>query len=113
LERIRNSHSSNNYIKNNICDIFGLEDFDICFKNLKRAIQNVAFNEVNLTFCNEIPLELRFHQDMITYKQMKRMSAEKELLLGAKARSGKIVLEGYSTNIEVRVFERIDHNSST
>jgi hypothetical protein len=74
LERIRNSHSSNNYIKNNICDIFGLEDFDICFKNLKRAIQNVAFNEVNLTFCNEkIPLELRFHQDMITYKQMKRI----------------------------------------
>jgi hypothetical protein len=32
LERIRNSHSSNNYIKNNICDIFGLEDFDIFFK---------------------------------------------------------------------------------
>jgi len=51
---------------------------------------------VNSKFCNaKVPLELRFHQDLITYKQMERIDeGEKDLLLGAKARSGKTYCVG-------------------
>jgi len=93
---ITSSHSTNNYIKKNIHHILDLEDLEICFQNLKHSIQYITINEVNFKFCNaKVPLELRFHQDLITDKQMERIGeGEKELLLGAKARSGKTYCVG-------------------
>ena len=88
---ITSSQATNNYIKENIHNILDLEDLEICFQNLKHSIQDITINEVNSKFCNDkVPLQLRFHQDLITYKQMERIDeGEKELLSGAKARSGK------------------------
>jgi hypothetical protein len=93
---ITSSQATNNYIKENIHHILDLEDLEICFQNLKHSIQDITINEVNSKFCNEkVPLQLRFHQDLITYKQMERIDeGEKELLLGAKARSGKTYCVG-------------------
>jgi hypothetical protein len=93
---ITSSQATNNYIKENIHHILDLEDLEICFQNLKHSIQDIKINEVNSKFCNEkVPLQQRFHQDLITYKQMERIDeGEKELLLGAKARSGKTYCVG-------------------
>ena len=93
---ITSSQATNNYIKENIHHILDLEDLEICFQNLKHSIQYITINEVNSKFCNEkVPLQQRFHQDLITYKQMERIDeGEKELLLGAKARSGKTYCVG-------------------
>jgi len=93
---ITSSQATNNYIKENIHHILDLEDLEICFQNLKHSIQGITINEVNSKFCNEkVPLQQRFHQDLITYKQMERIDeGEKELLLGAKARSGKTYCVG-------------------
>jgi len=93
---ITSSQATNNYIKENIHHILDLEDLEICFQNLKHSIQDITINEVNSKFCNEkVPLQQRFHQDLITYKQMERIDeGEKELLLGAKARSGKTYCVG-------------------
>lgn len=90
------SQATNKYIKDNIHDVLDLEDLKICFQNLKRAIQDIAIDKVNSKFCNEkVPLQPRFHQDLITSKQMKKIDeGEKELLLGAKARSGKTYCVG-------------------
>ena len=59
-----------------------MNDLEIGFLNLKHAIQDVCINEVNSVFCNtKIPLEMRFHQDLITFKQMNKIDeGEKELL---------------------------------
>jgi len=96
LDIINSSQSTNNYIKKNIHHILDLEDLEIFFQNLKYAIQDIEINEVNEKFGNtKVPLQLRFHQDLITYKQMERIvKGEKELLLGAKARSGKTYCVG-------------------
>jgi hypothetical protein len=93
---ITSSQATNNYIKENIHHILDLEDLEICFQNLKHSIQGITINEVNSKFCNEkVPLQERFHQDLITYKQMERIDeGEKDLLLGAKARSGKTYCVG-------------------
>ena len=93
---INSSQATNNYIKENIHHILDLKDLEICFQNLKHSIQDVTINEVNFKFCNEkVSLQQRFHQNLITYKQMKKIDeGEKELLLGAKARSGKTYCVG-------------------
>jgi hypothetical protein len=96
LDVISSCQSTNNYIKENIHHILDLSDLEIGFKNLQHAIQDVNIDTINSIFCNtKIPLELRFHQDLITYKQMKKIDeGEKQLLLGAKARSGKTYCVG-------------------
>ena len=96
LDIINSSQATNNYITENIHHILDLEDLELCFQHLKHTIQDITIDEVNSKFCNEkIPLELRFHQELITYKQMERIyEGEKELLLGAKARSGKTYCVG-------------------
>jgi hypothetical protein len=96
LDIITSSQSTNSYIKENIHHILDLGDLEICFQNLKHSIQDITIDDVNSKFCNaKVPLELRFHQDLITDKQMKRIDeGEKELLLGAKARSGKTYCVG-------------------
>jgi site-specific DNA-methyltransferase (adenine-specific) len=96
LDIITSSQSTNNYIKENIHHILDLGDLEICFQNLKHSIQDITIDEVNSKFCNsKVPLELRFHQDLITDRQMKSIDeGEKELLLGAKARSGKTYCVG-------------------
>lgn len=93
---IKASQETNNYIKTNIHHIFGIIDLKIYFEKLQNAIKDISFNEINSKFCNtKIPLELRFHQDLITYKQLQKIEeGEKELLLGAKARSGKTYCVG-------------------
>ena len=96
LDIISSCQSTNNYIKENIHHILDLSDLEIGFQNLKNAIQDISIDDVNSIFCNtKIPLELRFHQDMITSKQMEKIDeGEKDLLLGAKARSGKTYCVG-------------------
>jgi hypothetical protein len=96
LDIISSCQSTNNYIKENIHYILDLSDLEIGFQNLKHAIQDISIDDVNSIFCNtKIPLELRFHQDMITSKQMEKIDeGEKDLLLGAKARSGKTYCVG-------------------
>jgi hypothetical protein len=93
---ITSSQSTNNYIKENIHHILDLEDLEICFQHLKHSIQDITIGEVNSKFYNtKVPLLPRFHQELITYKQMERINeGEKELLLGAKARSGKTYCVG-------------------
>jgi hypothetical protein len=96
LDVISSCQSTNNYIKDNIHHILDLSDLEIGFQNLKHSIQDVSIDAINSIFCNtKIPLELRFHQDLITSKQMEKIDeGEKELLLGAKARSGKTYCVG-------------------
>jgi hypothetical protein len=96
LDMISSCQSTNNYIKENIHHILDLSDLEIGFQNLKHAVQDVSIDAINSIFCNtKISLELRFHQDLITYKQMEKIDmGEKELLLGAKARSGKTYCVG-------------------
>jgi len=96
LDIISSSQSTNNYIKKNIHHILDSNDLEICFKKFKNAIQDVSIDKINSMFCNtKIPLNLRFHQDLISSKQMKRIiQGEKNLLLGAKARSGKTYCVG-------------------
>ena len=93
---ICSSQETNKHIKDSINHIIDIVDLEICFQNLKHAIQDITINEVNSKFCNaKVPLQLRFHQDLITYKQMERIDeGEKDLLLGAKARSGKTYCVG-------------------
>jgi hypothetical protein len=96
LNILSSCQSTNNYIKENICHIFDLSDLKNAFAKFKHAIQDVQIDQVNSVFCNsKIPLELRFHQDFITYKQLEKIDkGEKHLLLGAKARSGKTYCVG-------------------
>ena len=96
LDIIATSQATNNYIKENIHHILDLEDLEIYFQHLKHSIQDITMNDINSKFCNaKVPLELRFHQDLITSKQMEKIDeGEKEMLLGAKARSGKTYCVG-------------------
>ena len=96
LDMILSCQSTNNYIKDNIHNILDVNDLEIGFQNLKHAIQDVSIDSINSIFCNtKIPLELRFHQDLITFKQMNKIvEGKKEILLGAKARSGKTYCVG-------------------
>jgi hypothetical protein len=96
LKMINSSQETNKYITENINHILDFGDLESYFQNLKNVIQNVNIQEINSVFCNEkLQLELRFHQNLITYKQMKKIEeGEKDLLLGAKARSGKTYCVG-------------------
>jgi hypothetical protein len=97
VQHIINSiEETNKHLKDDIADIIGLDDLELCFQNLKQSIQNVTFDEVNDKFYNtKASLELRFHQDLITYQMLEKIDeGEKELLLGAKARSGKTYCVG-------------------
>jgi len=91
LKLIESSQSTHNYIKENIHCVLDSGDLEFGFQKLKHAIQDVSIQSVNSIFSNsKIPLVLRFHQDLITYKMMKQIdSNSKSLLLGAKPRSGK------------------------
>lgn len=96
LAKIDRSQGNSNYITKNIHHILDLEDLKICFKELKLSIQDIPFDKVNSKFCNEkIPLQMRFHQDLIIHKQMKSIHEEElEFLIAAKPRSGKTYIVG-------------------
>jgi hypothetical protein len=93
---INSSEETNKHLKNDITDIIGIDDLELCFQNLKQSIQDISIDEVNDKFYNtKVSLELRFHQDLITYQMLEKIDeGEKELLLGAKARSGKTYCVG-------------------
>ena len=93
---ITSSQATNSYIKENIHCILDMEDLEVWFQALKHNLQNITIDEVNSKFCNEkVPLQHRFHQDLIVHKQMKKIDeGERELLLGAKPRSGKTYCVG-------------------
>ena len=93
---ISSSEETNKHLKDDITDIIGLDDLELYFYNLKQSIQDVSIDEVNDKFYNtKVSLELRFHQDLITYQMLEKIDeGEKELLLGAKARSGKTYCVG-------------------
>jgi len=96
LNIINASQSTNNYITKNIDKILDVDDLEVYFQNMKRALQDVAIDGVNAIFGNaKVPLTLRFHQDLITNKQMDKINeGATKLLLGAKARSGKTYCVG-------------------
>jgi len=93
---INSSEETNKHLKDDITDIIGIDDLELCFQNLKQSIQDVSIDEVNEKFYNtKVSLELRFHQDLITYQLLEKIDeGEKDLLLGAKARSGKTYCVG-------------------
>ena len=96
LDIISSCHSTNHYIKDNIHNILDIHDLEIGFQKLKCAIQDISIDSVNSIFSNtKMPLELRFHQDLLVSKKMEKIEeGEKDLLLGAKARSGKTYIVG-------------------
>lgn len=93
---INSSEETNKHLKDDITDIIGIDDLELCFQNLKQSIQDISIDEVNDKFYNtKVSLELRFHQDLITYQLLEKIDeGEKDLLLGAKARSGKTYCVG-------------------
>jgi len=96
IDTFKSAHEGNSCYVNNVSNILDTTDFEPYFQSLKHAIQDVSIDEVNSKFCNDkVPLLPRFHQDLLTYKQMKRIDeGEKDILLGAKARSGKTYCVG-------------------
>jgi len=90
------SEDTNKHLKDDIIDVIGMDELELSFQNLKKYIQDVSIDEVNDKFCNtKISLELRFHQDLITSQLLDKINeGGKELLLGAKARSGKTYCVG-------------------
>ena len=96
LDLIQSSHATSDYIKDNIHHVLGMEDLALCFSKFKQAILEVDVRDIDRVFNNaKIPLTLRFHQDLLTHQQMRRIAqGEKHLLLGAKARSGKTYCVG-------------------
>jgi hypothetical protein len=93
---INSSEETNKHLKDDITDIIGLDELELYFCNLKQSIQDMSIDEVNDKFSNtKVPLELRFHQDLITYQMLEKIDeGEKDLLIGAKARSGKTYCVG-------------------
>lgn len=93
---INSSEETNKHLKDDITDIIGIDDLELCFQNLKQSIQDISIDEVNDKFYNtKSSLYLRFHQDLITHKLLEKINeGEKDLLLGAKARSGKTYCVG-------------------
>lgn len=93
---INSSEETNKHLKDDITDIIGIDDLELCFQKLKKSIQDISIDEVNDKFNNtKVSLELRFHQDLITYQLLEKIDeGEKDLLLGAKARSGKTYCVG-------------------
>lgn len=93
---INSSEETNKHLKDDITDIIGIDDLELCFQNLKQSIQDISIDEVNDKFYNtKVSLELRFHQDLITCQLLEKIDeGEKNLLLGAKARSGKTYCVG-------------------
>ena len=96
LQLINSSEKTNEHLKKDITDIIGIDELEVYFQKFKNSIQYVSIDEVNDKFCTpKIPLDLRFHQDLITYQIMERVDeGEKNLLIGAKARSGKTYCVG-------------------
>jgi hypothetical protein len=95
-EIISNCKETNNYIKNNINQILDIFDLENYFCKLKEFITKIEFNSINkLFYIKKIPLILRFHQNLLIHKQMEQINMkEKNLLLGAKPRSGKTYIVG-------------------
>jgi len=93
---IQSSEETNKHLKDDITAIIGCDKLEIYFQHLKQAVQDINIEDVNTLFCNtKLSLEKRFHQDLITYQQMERIEeGVKELLLAAKARSGKTYCVG-------------------
>ena len=96
LDTFKSAQQGNDCYKNNVFNILDTNDFELYFHHLKHSIQDITINEVNSKFCNEkVPFQERFHQDLISYKQMERIDeGEKEMLLASKARSGKTYCVG-------------------
>ena len=90
---INASGDSSKHLKKNINNILDLNDLEHYFKILKKLINNIH-NVSELSLARPILL-LRFHQDLITHNQMIKIEGgSRELLLGAKARSGKTYCVG-------------------
>lgn len=93
LKVFKSSQSTNKYITEQITErnILDLNDLEIAVQRLKVALQGIPFEEYNRRFYTlNIPVNLRFHQDLITAEMLELVkNGHKNLLLGAKARSGK------------------------
>lgn len=93
---INSSEETNKHLKDDIAGIIGIDELELYFQKFKESIQDVSIDEVNDKFNNaKVSLDLRFHQDMITYKAFNRIEAgETDVLIAAKARSGKTYCVG-------------------
>ncbi len=91
LRKIKLARESNDYIKNNIYNVFDLLDLERLFTSFKSFTTHIDFDKINLHFGNvSYIMNLRFHQKLIIHKQMQQIKlGEKNFLIGAKARSGK------------------------
>jgi len=96
LQLINSSEKTNKHLKDDITEILGIDDLELYYQKLKILIQNISIDKINNNFyMTKLLLELRFHQDLITYKLLEKIDeGEKNLLLGAKARSGKTYCVG-------------------
>lgn len=87
---INTCHSTNNYLKNKITCILDVKNLMNYVRKFKAIIVNVSNKQINTMFSNQLQLQLRFHQELISNQMMQRILAnDKKMLLGAKARSGK------------------------
>lgn len=93
---IDNSQMTNDYIFDNIDHIFDLSDLEIYFQQFKNEFSRVDLDNINNYFSNDkIPLQLRFHQELIVNKQLIQIeNGCDQLLLGCKPRSGKTYCVG-------------------
>lgn len=84
---IENSHRTNKTIRDNIKKVLDKKDLRFYFEKFQRYIrENVCLN----FFSKKSVFQMRFHQDMITYKIMEQIKkGSTQILLGAKPRSGK------------------------
>jgi hypothetical protein len=88
------SHGSSDYITQYIKGIFGLNDLENLFKKLKAVLSNPGGYKA-IFDTKKGHLNLRFHQNLLTDKMICQIRLnEKQLLLGAKARSGKTYCVG-------------------
>jgi hypothetical protein len=95
-DMVNMSKETNYYIKNNINQILDISDLEYYFNKFKDFINNIEFENINKFFLfKKIPLSLRFHQDLLIHKQIEQIKFnEKNILIGAKPRSGKTYIVG-------------------
>lgn len=78
------AQSTNNYIKQ-VDYKLDLKDLEIAYRNLRKAILPIAFDDISQHFdVEKEPLILRFHQQLVLHKQLQKIrEGKKSLLLGA------------------------------
>lgn len=93
---IDNVQETSKNIKECVTDVFGIKDLTSYFRRFMKAIRDVSIDEINDNFyISKEQIRLRFHQQLIVSKMMKKIDDDaKHLLIAAKPRSGKTYCVG-------------------